>query len=86
MPPGTEIGRAHGLAVQPGINAQIIEEVQEAYAEVLLKGLIDYMRTDGGDFLRFAVAALLLTVRVVPGCAAVSGVDAATAWGLPLTV
>lgn len=62
MPPGTEIGRAHGLAVQPGINAQIIEEVQEAYAEVLLKGLIDYMRTDGGDFLRFAVAALLLTV------------------------
>jgi hypothetical protein len=31
-------------------------------------------------------AAMLVTVSVVPGCAAASGVDAATAWGLPLTV
>ena len=57
MPPRS----AHGIAVQKGINDQILTEVQEAYAEVLLEGLIG-MRTDGGDFLRFAVTTLLLTV------------------------
>jgi hypothetical protein len=62
MPPRAVVGRAHGNAVQRGINDQILAEVQEEYAEVLLEGLIDYMRTDGGDFLRFAITALLLTV------------------------
>jgi hypothetical protein len=62
MPPRAVVGRAHGNAVQRGINDQILAEVQEEYAEVLLEGLIDCMRTDGGDFLRFAITALLLTV------------------------
>jgi hypothetical protein len=65
MPPNAKAGSAHGNDLQQCLNDAIKTEVQEEYAEILVNGLIHYMRTDGGDFLRFAVTALLLTVGEV---------------------